>query len=55
MTSRVLTTLILGVKTAKWAKTEVTMRSAVKNYPQKVISRLFGVTFHFWVVMSVTC
>ena len=44
----------LGVKTEEWAKTKVTMRSAVKNYPKKVISRLFLMTFHFWAVTSVT-
>ena len=44
-----------GVKSAEWVKMEVTMRSAVENYPKKVISRLFLATFHFCVVMSVTC
>ena len=48
-------TLNLGVKTSKCSKTEVAMRSAVKNYPRKVISRLFSVTFHFRDVTSVTC
>ena len=31
------------------------MQSAVKNYPRKVISRLFLVTFQFRDVTSVTC
>ena len=30
-----------GIKTAKWAKTEVTMRFLVENYPKKVVSRTF--------------
>ena len=30
-----------GIRPAKWAKTEVTMRFLVENYPKKVIYRTF--------------
>ena len=44
----------IGVKTAEWVKMEVTMRSAVENYPKKVISRTCLVIFLIWQLGDVS-